>query len=121
MSRPAVDALAAPVSASWFDRLITLRSAAFRHGACNPLGPDYAIARRAADDAFDTAVADVREAMAVLARETWMRSIDTPGDPSWQCPVCHWIGVFGEAAFGPSDDPTAYCPECLTPTKLEAI
>lgn len=52
-----------PVAAPWFDRLITLRSAAHRHGACDPLGPDYDAARRAADDAFDTAVADVRAAV----------------------------------------------------------
>lgn len=109
------------VAASWFDRLVTLRSAAYRHGACDPLGPDYDAARRAADDAFDTAVADVREAMSALARETWMRCLDAPGDPSWRCPACHWIGVFGEAAFGLGDDPTAYCPECPTTTELEAI
>ena len=108
-------------AASWFDRLITLRSAAYRQGARDPLGQDYAMARRAADEAFDTAVADIREAMAALARETWMRCLDASGDPSWRCPACHWIGVFGEAAFGLHDDPTAYCPECLTPRELEAM
>lgn len=107
-----------PLGQSWFERLITLRLLSHRQGEWNPIDDGYDDVRRAADEAFDMAVDEVRRALADMALRSFNHGVDVGEYPTWRCKDCYWIGPMGEAAFRIGNQ-FPYCPQCCG--DLEAL